>query len=236
MLGKLNNNKDFDSENLIIFIYNWKKPLLIISAIAFMISVIISLTITPMYKSTVIMFPTATNSISKALISKTNVLKQDVLQFGEDEEAEQMLQILNSSSIREKIIEKYNLVHLSTGDLLRKELETNSRLGQIAKRHMNKGGLVPDDIILGMVSKEIEANKGTSGVVLDGFPRTVDQAKGLDRLLANKHYDITAMFALDVHEDELVRRLLDRAKIGGRVDDTPDIIEKRIQTYKLTTA
>ena len=135
-----------------------------------------------------------------------------------------------------KIIEKYNLVHLSTGDLLRKELETNSRLGQIAKRHMNKGGLVPDDIILGMVSKEIEANKGTSGIVLDGFPRTVDQAKGLDRLLANKNYDITAMFALDVHEDELVRRLLDRAKIGGRVDDTPDIIEKRIQTYKLTTA
>lgn len=135
-----------------------------------------------------------------------------------------------------KIIEKYNLVHLSTGDILRKELETNSRLGQIAKRHMNKGGLVPDDIILGMVSKELEANKGTSGVVLDGFPRTVEQAKGLDKLLTNKNYEISAMFALDVHEDELVKRLLKRAKEGGRIDDTPDIIAKRIQTYKLTTA
>ncbi|MCF6367034.1 MAG: adenylate kinase [Bacteroidales bacterium] len=135
-----------------------------------------------------------------------------------------------------KIIEKYNLVHLSTGDILRKELEINSRLGQIAKSHMNKGGLVPDDIILGMVAKEIEANKGTSGVVLDGFPRTVDQAKGLDKLLLNKNYEISAMFALDVDEDELVRRLLERAKIGGRVDDTPEIIAKRIQTYKLTTA
>jgi adenylate kinase len=135
-----------------------------------------------------------------------------------------------------KIIEKYNLVHLSTGDILRKELEINSKLGQIAKNHMNKGGLVPDDIILGMVVKEIEANKGTSGVVLDGFPRTVEQAKGLHKLLANKNYEISAMFALDVDKDELVRRLSERAKIGGRIDDTPDIIEKRIQTYKLTTA
>jgi len=135
-----------------------------------------------------------------------------------------------------KIIEKYNLVHLSTGDILRKELEINSRLGQIAKSHMNKGGLVPDDIILGMVAKEIEANKGTSGIVLDGFPRTVEQAKSLDKLLANKNYEISAMFALDVDKDELVRRLLERAKVGGRVDDTPDIIEKRIQTYKMTTA
>lgn len=135
-----------------------------------------------------------------------------------------------------KIIEKYNLVHLSTGDLLRKEMEINSRLGQLAKNHMNKGGLVPDDIIMGMVAKEIEANKGTSGVVLDGFPRTVEQAKSLDKLLAGKNYEISGMFALDVYEDELVRRLLKRAKEGGRVDDTPEIIEKRIQTYNLTTA
>lgn len=134
-----------------------------------------------------------------------------------------------------KIIEKYNLVHLSTGDILRKELETNSRLGQIAKTHMNKGGLVPDDIIMGMVAKEIEANKGTKGVVLDGFPRTVDQAKSLDKLLTSKNYEVSAMFALDVNDDELVRRLLERAKEGGRVDDTPEIIEKRIKTYKMTT-
>lgn len=109
MLGKLNNNKDFDSENLIVFIYNWRKPLLIISAVAFVISIIVSLSITPKYKSTVIMYPAATSSISKALISKTTDQKQDVLQFGEDEEAEQMLQILNSSAIRDRVIEKFNL-------------------------------------------------------------------------------------------------------------------------------
>jgi len=134
-----------------------------------------------------------------------------------------------------KIIEKYNLVHLSTGDILRKEIEINSRLGQIAKSHMNKGGLVPDDIILGMVAKEIDNNKGTSGIVLDGFPRTAEQAVALDKLLANRNYEVTAMFALDVPKDELVERLLKRAKEGGRVDDTPDIIEKRIQTYKMST-
>jgi len=134
-----------------------------------------------------------------------------------------------------KIIDKYNLVHLSTGDILRKELATNSRLGQIAKSHMNKGGLVPDDIIMGMVAKEIDANKGTRGVVLDGFPRTVDQAKSLDKLLTSKNYEVSAMFALDVNDDELVKRLLERAKEGGRVDDTPGIIEKRIKTYKMTT-
>jgi adenylate kinase len=134
-----------------------------------------------------------------------------------------------------KIIDHYNLVHLSTGDILRKELETNSKLGQIAREHMNKGGLVPDDIILGMVAKEIEANKGTSGIVLDGFPRTVEQAQALDKLLAKRNYEITAMFELDVPESELVKRLLRRAEIGGRIDDTPDIIEKRIQTYRLTT-
>jgi adenylate kinase len=134
-----------------------------------------------------------------------------------------------------KIIEHYNLVHLSTGDILRKELEANSKLGQIAREHMNKGGLVPDDIILGMVGKEIEANKGTSGIVLDGFPRTVDQAQALDKLLANRNYEITAMFELDVPEHELIQRLLKRAKIGGRIDDTPEIIEKRIETYRATT-
>jgi len=134
-----------------------------------------------------------------------------------------------------KIIEHYNLVHLSTGDILRKELEANTKLGQIAKEHMNKGGLVPDDIILGMVAKETEANKGTSGIVLDGFPRTVEQAQALDKLLANRNYEITAMFELDVPDSELIKRLLKRAKVGGRVDDTPDIIEKRIHTYKSTT-
>ncbi|MCF6185819.1 MAG: nucleoside monophosphate kinase [Bacteroidales bacterium] len=134
------------------------------------------------------------------------------------------------------MIEKYNLVHLSTGDLLRKELETNSKLGQLAKNYMNKGGLVPDDIILGMVAKELDANKGTKGVVLDGFPRTVDQAKGLEKILKDRNYEVSAMFALNVRKNELVKRLLERAKQGNRIDDTPDIIEERIKTYIDQTA
>ena len=135
-----------------------------------------------------------------------------------------------------KIIEKYNLVHLSTGDLLRKELETNSKLGQLAKNYMNKGGLVPDDIILGMVAKELDANKGTKGIVLDGFPRTVDQAKGLEKILKDRNYEVSAMFALNVRKKELVKRLLERAKQGNRIDDTPEIIEERIKTYIDQTA
>ena len=111
MINKIQGSEDFDSTNFIIFLHQWRKPLFIITIAAFIASIIFSAPffITPKYKSTVIMFPTSSNSISKALLSEVTGEKQDILQFGEDEQAEQMLQILSSNKIRDRIIEKYNL-------------------------------------------------------------------------------------------------------------------------------
>lgn len=112
MIDKVKGSEDFESTNFIVFLHHWRKPLLIISIAAFIASIIFSspFFITPRFKSTVIMFPTSTNSISKALLSENTGDKQDILQFGEDEQAEQMLQILSSNKIRDKIIKKYNLM------------------------------------------------------------------------------------------------------------------------------
>ena len=112
MLGNVKGSEDFDSTNFLVFLYHWRKPLIIVTLVALIGSIIISssLFIVPKYKSTVIMFPTSTNSISKALLADNAGDKQDVLQFGEEEQTEQMLQILNSNKIRDKIIEKYNLM------------------------------------------------------------------------------------------------------------------------------
>lgn len=112
MIDKVKGSEDFESTNFIIFLHHWRKPLLIISIAAFIISIIFSspFFITPKYKSTVIMFPTSTNSISKALLSENIGEKQDILQFGEDEQSEQMLQILSSNKIKDRVIEKYNLM------------------------------------------------------------------------------------------------------------------------------
>lgn len=112
MIDKVKGSEDFESTNFIIFLHQWRKPLFIISIIAFIASIIFSspFFITPKFKSTVIMFPTSTNSISKALLSENVGEKQDILQFGEDEQAEQMLQILSSNKIQDRIIKKYNLM------------------------------------------------------------------------------------------------------------------------------
>lgn len=112
MVGKIKKSEDFDSTNFIIFLYQWRKPLIIISLIAFVSAIFFSSTlfITPKYKSTVIMFPTSSNSISKALLSENPSADQDVLQFGEEEQAEQMLQILSSNKIMDRIIKKYDLM------------------------------------------------------------------------------------------------------------------------------
>lgn len=112
MINRVKGGEDFDSSNFIIFLLQWRKPLLYITLIALIASIVFSspLFITPKFRSTVIMFPTSSNSISKALLSETAGEKQDILQFGEDEQTEQMLQILNSNKIRERIIEKYNLM------------------------------------------------------------------------------------------------------------------------------
>jgi len=137
----------------------------------------------------------------------------------------------------EKLIDKYQLVHLSTGDILRGELKANTPLGQEAKKFMDKGELVPDSVVINMIEKKLDENKGANGFIFDGFPRTKAQAKALDGLLEKKDTSISVMLALDVEHDELVSRLLNRSKDSGRADDKDQsIIENRINVYHKETA
>jgi Adenylate kinase and related kinases len=137
----------------------------------------------------------------------------------------------------EKLIEKYGWIHLSTGNLLRKEIEDGTRLGLEAKSFMDKGQLVPDEVVIGMISSALDANAGANGFLFDGFPRTVAQAEALDELLAQKGTEISLVLALEVNEEELVKRLLNRGKTSGRSDDTNEgVIRARIKEYENKTA
>lgn len=136
----------------------------------------------------------------------------------------------------EKIIEKYKLKHLSTGDLLRSEIAAQTPLGLEAKNFMDKGQLVPDEVVIGMISSSLDANSGVAGFLFDGFPRTTAQAEALDKLLKLKGTSISVMLALEVSETELVQRLLNRGKTSGRSDDTNEsVIRARIAEYKAKT-
>ena len=135
-----------------------------------------------------------------------------------------------------KLIEKYQLIHLSTGDILRSEIASGSDLGKQARRFMDKGELVPDDVVIKMIDKKLENNKNAKGFVFDGFPRTNAQADALDTLLAKHNSSITSMITLDVEYDELVNRLLTRGKESGRADDQDiSIIENRVNVYNKET-
>lgn len=136
-----------------------------------------------------------------------------------------------------KLIEKYDLIHLSTGDLLRGEISQGTELGLEAKKLMDDGKLVPDAVVIGMISNKLDANKDAKGFIFDGFPRTVAQAEALDQLLESKQSAISGMIALEVDDDELERRLLERGKESGRPDDAnPEVIQKRIKEYNDKTA
>jgi adenylate kinase len=137
----------------------------------------------------------------------------------------------------QKLIEKYGLIHLSTGDLLRSEIAKGTELGMEAKKLMDHGMLVPDEVVIGMISHKLDANKDARGFIFDGFPRTVAQAKALDDLLKSKNVDISSMIALKVDDEELEHRLLLRGKDSGRPDDAnPEVIRKRIKEYNDKTA
>ena len=136
----------------------------------------------------------------------------------------------------EKIIEKYNLVHLSTGDLLRSQIAQQTALGLEAKKLMDKGQLVPDEVVVGMISTALEENPHAEGFLFDGFPRTAAQAESLDKLLDFKKEPIKVMLALDVSEEELIKRILKRGETSGRSDDmNHDIIAARVAEYKNKT-
>lgn len=136
----------------------------------------------------------------------------------------------------QKLIEKFQLVHLSTGDLLRNEIAKETHLGLEAKKLMDEGQLVPDAVVIGMISNKLKDNADSKGFIFDGFPRTVAQAEALDTLLDNHQEKISGMIALEVNEDELEKRLLLRGKDSGRADDAnPEIIRRRIIEYKTKT-
>ncbi|MFO7368674.1 MAG: adenylate kinase [Bacteroidales bacterium] len=135
------------------------------------------------------------------------------------------------------LIEKYKLVHLSTGDILRGELAAKSTLGLEAKKYMDKGELVPDEVVIGMIEVKLDQNAGAKGFIFDGFPRTNAQAQALDKLLETKNAPIDMMLALEVEKPELVNRLMGRGKVSGRADDQDiNVIENRINVYNRETA
>lgn len=136
----------------------------------------------------------------------------------------------------DRLVEKYGLVHLSTGNLLRSEIAEKTPLGIEAKNFMDKGQLVPDEVVIGMIDNSLELHKDAKGFLFDGFPRTANQAKALDKLLHLKKTAIHSVLALDVSEEELVKRLLERGKTSGRSDDTSEeVIRKRFAVYKEET-
>lgn len=134
------------------------------------------------------------------------------------------------------IIEKFGLTHISTGNILREEVKNETELGLLAKDIMSRGELVSDEIMIGMIKNKLQELGDVKGVIFDGFPRTKPQAEALDNLLKEYNTEISVLISLEVPEDELMIRLLNRAKLEGRSDDNEDTIKNRIQEYKNKTA
>ncbi|MBD2752036.1 adenylate kinase [Spirosoma validum] len=136
----------------------------------------------------------------------------------------------------EKLIRKYNLVHLSTGDLLRSQIAAGTELGLRAKQLMDQGLLVPDEVVIGMIDNKLRENQAAQGFIFDGFPRTVLQAEALDQLLSLYKAPITIMVALVVNDEELIRRLLKRGETSGRPDDRDEATaRRRVSVYNKET-
>ena len=137
----------------------------------------------------------------------------------------------------EFIKEKYKLVHISTGDLFRQNIKNQTELGKLAQRYMNNGDLVPDTVTIGMLKSEVESNIDANGFLFDGFPRTVDQAVSLDKFLDKKNLRIDLTIAIDVKEEILIERILNRGLTSGRKDDQDKIkIKNRFDEYNSKTS
>ena len=135
-----------------------------------------------------------------------------------------------------KLASEFSLIHLSTGDMLREEVAAKTKLGKKVGGIMQRGELVPDEVVIHMIAERLDSNADARGFIFDGFPRTVDQAIALDKTLSEKNTSICKMLMLEVVHEELVRRLLLRAEVSGRPDDKKvDIIENRINVYKEKT-
>jgi len=135
-----------------------------------------------------------------------------------------------------RLADKYNLVHISTGDLFRYELSNETELGKLAKSYMDQGQLVPDEVTVNMLKSKMLRHPDANGFIFDGFPRTIPQAEALIALLKDMNTSLTAMIALEVDEDEIVKRIKTRGETSGRADDNDEtIIRKRFEVYKNET-
>jgi len=136
-----------------------------------------------------------------------------------------------------KLVDKYGLTHISTGDLFRYELGNNTPLGQEARKYMDKGELVPDSVTISMLENKMNMTPNEKGYILDGFPRTIAQASALDEIMSKRNTQVTHLLALDVDDEEIVRRLLERGKTSKRADDAnEEVIRKRIVEYNAKTS
>ena len=137
----------------------------------------------------------------------------------------------------EKLIERYGLHHISTGEVLRDHIARKTPIGQIAKTYINQGQLIPDSLMIKILEEIIDNDpKAKDGVILDGFPRTIPQAEALGKLLKEHNTDVHAVVGLEVDEDELIRRMIERGRQSGRSDDNPETIKKRLDVYHNSTS
>ena len=135
----------------------------------------------------------------------------------------------------ERIVEKYGINHISTGDVLRAEIKNGTELGKTAKGYIDQGQLIPDELMIDILASVFDSFKD-KGVIFDGFPRTIAQAEALKKMLAERGQDVSVMVDLDVPEEELMVRLIKRGKDSGRADDNEETIKKRLHVYHSQTA
>ena len=136
----------------------------------------------------------------------------------------------------ERIVEKYGINHISTGDVLRAEIKNGTELGKTAKGYIDQGQLIPDELMIDILASVFDSFEDSKGVIFDGFPRTIAQAEALKKMLAERGQDVSVMVDLEVPEDELMTRLIKRGKDSGRADDNEETIKKRLHVYHSQTA
>ena len=136
----------------------------------------------------------------------------------------------------ENLIKRYNLAHISTGDVLRAEIKNGTELGKLAEEYISKGQLVPDDVVIGMLANVLDSKKDKAGVIFDGFPRTIAQGEALEKILKERGEEISIVINLDVEEPELIDRLIKRGQQSGRSDDNLETIKSRLDVYKNQTS
>lgn len=136
----------------------------------------------------------------------------------------------------ELLIKEYGLFHISTGDVLRHQIAQGTELGKVADEYISNGKLIPDELMINILDNELDANPQTAkGVIFDGFPRTINQAEALDKLLQKRNAELSIVLGLEVEEDELIARLINRGKTSGRSDDNLETIQKRLDVYHSQT-